>query len=116
MSQAPAADSTITEGCLGGSSPNFTITDKNGTTYKLDIPKEADTTPLNKHIGESVQVMGAVNNPSGSNSATPATGSAAPGSSTGAAAASQASIQVTRIGRGTGTCAGSTTGAKPPAK
>jgi hypothetical protein len=72
----------ITEGCLGGSAPNFTITDKTGTTYKLNIPSGANTAPLSQHIGESVQVEGVVT--SGSNPA----------------------IDARRIGKGTGTCAG----------
>src|SRR5579864_316827 len=37
-SQSQAASKPITEGCLGGSAPNFTITDKSGTTYKLNLP------------------------------------------------------------------------------
>jgi hypothetical protein len=72
----------ITEGCLGGSAPNFTITDKTGTTYKLNIPSGANTAPLSQHIGESVQVEGVVT--SGNNPA----------------------IDARRIGKGTGTCAG----------
>ena len=114
MSQSPAVDHTVTEGCLGGSAPNFTLTDKGGTTYKLDIPKEADTTPLSKHVGESVQVMGAVNNPSGASSPS-ASATAAPGAAA-ATAGSQPSIAVMRIGRGTGNCGAGATGAKPPGK
>lgn len=80
---APGSDPTaagnapITEGCLGGSAPNYTLTDKSGTTYKLSFPSSANTSPLSSHIGESVQVMGQV---------------------------SANSIDVTKIGKGTGTC------------
>jgi hypothetical protein len=77
------ASAPITEGCLAGSNPNFTITDSAGKTYKLNIPASADATPLNSHVGESVQVLGPVN------SGNPAT------------------IDVNRIGRGNGKCAGS---------
>lgn len=73
--QAPNAP--VTAGCLGGSNPNFTITDTAGKTYKLNLPANADGTRLTPHVGESVQVMGEVH----SNS-----------------------IDVTKIGRGTGTC------------
>ena len=79
-----AGNATITEGCLGGTSPNFTITDTAGTTYKLNIPAGADASPLASHIGESVQVMGHVNK--------------------GAGAGSPSTIDATRIGRGTGNC------------
>jgi hypothetical protein len=99
--------SNIIEGCLGGAGPNFTVTDKAGTTYKLDIPQGTDSSSLSPHVGESVKVMGAVND-SGSSASAPS------GSSGSAASAHQRSIQVTRIGRGSGTCPGSTKGEKPP--
>jgi len=38
--QDQAANAPITEGCLGGTAPNFTITDKAGTTYKLKYSSE----------------------------------------------------------------------------
>ena len=76
----------ITEGCLGGTNPNFTITDKAGTTYKLNIPPGADASVLTPHVGESVQVMGPVTNGGGATKAS--------------------SIDVSKIGRGTGNCPG----------
>ena len=93
-SQDQAANAPITEGCLGGSAPNFTVTDNAGTTYKLNIPANADTSKLAQHVGESVQVQGNVN------------GSGKSGS-----------IDVQGIGRGTGTCpAGGSTAAPAPPK
>jgi hypothetical protein len=87
------ASASVTEGCLGGSAPNFTITDKTGTTYKLNIPSGADTAPLAQHMGESVQVQG------------PVTSGKTP------------TIDARRIGRGTGTCpGGGATGAQPSPK
>jgi cytoskeletal protein RodZ len=82
--QSPAANAPITEGCLGGSNPNFTITDKAGTTYKLNIPQGADTSVLTPHVGESVQVMGQITNGGGAGKAS--------------------SIDVSKIGRGQGGC------------
>ncbi len=76
-----AVNAPVTEGCLGGSNPNYTITDSSGKTYKLTLPPNADGSRLAPHIGESVQVMGAVNQAGGSNS-----------------------IDVSKIGRGAGTC------------
>ena len=90
--QSQTANLPITEGCLGGSNPNFTITDKAGTTYKLNIPAGADVSPLNSHVGESVQVMGQVNN---------------------SGAGKTSSIDATRIGRGTGNCQAGTSKQTP---
>ena len=90
--QAP--HSPITEGCLGGSNPNFTITDKAGTTYKLNLPPNADASALTPHVGESVKVMGDLKRAGSTNS-----------------------IDVSRIGRGTGTCpASGPSGRQPPPK
>jgi hypothetical protein len=91
-----AINAPVTEGCLGGSNPNYTITDKAGTTYKLNIPPNANTSVLAQHVGESVQVAGNVN---------------------GAGKAGNSSIDVQGIGRGSGNCPGSpSTGAQPPPK
>jgi len=91
-SQGQAPNVPVTEGCLGGSNPNFTITDKAGTTYKLNIPPSADTSKLAQHVGESVQVAGNVK-------------------------AGNSSIDVQGIGRGTGQCpASGSKGAQSPPK
>ena len=95
-SQSPAANAPITEGCLSGSAPNYMITDKAGLSYKLNLPPNADASTLAPHVGESVQVMGEVK---------------------GAGMPDKASIDVSRIGRGTGKCpASSSGGAQPPPK
>lgn len=83
--QGSATDAPVTEGCLGGTDPNYTITDKAGTTYKLNIPANKDTSKLAAHVGESVQVAGNVN---------------------GSGKGGDASIDVRGIGRGMGTCPG----------
>ena len=75
----------ITEGCLAGSNPNFTITDKAGTTYKLNFSPNQNPSVLTAHVGESVQVAGQVSD---------AAGGAGKGSS----------IDVQKIGKGTGSC------------
>ena len=85
-SQGQAPNVPVTEGCLGGSNTNFTITDKAGTTYKLNFPPSADTSKLTQHVGESVQVAGNVKD----------TGKAG-----------NSAIDVQGIGRGTGQCSGS---------
>lgn len=55
-----SANGPVTEGCLGGTNPNFTLTDAAGKTYKLNLPAGADGSRLTSHVGESVQVMGEV--------------------------------------------------------
>jgi hypothetical protein len=60
-SQGQEPSAPVTEGCLGGSNPNYTITDKAGTTYKLNLPPNADGSRLTSQVGESVQVLGDVN-------------------------------------------------------
>jgi len=90
-SQDPAVNAPVTEGCLGGSDQNFTLTDKAGTTYKLNMPPTADTSKLGQHVGEPVAVAGNVNGKAGN-----------------------ASIDVQGIGRGTGTCPGSKSAQPPP--
>jgi hypothetical protein len=91
-SQGQAMDAPVTEGCLGGTNPNFTITDKAGTTYKLNIPPSADTSKLGQHVGEAVAVAGNVNTSKGGDP----------------------SIDVQGIGRGTGTCPGAKSTQPPP--
>jgi hypothetical protein len=81
--QGPAASATITEGCLGGSGTDYTLTDKAGTTYKLNFPATANVAALSAHVGEPVRVLGDVMD---------------------AGKAGQSSINATKIGRGTGTC------------
>lgn len=73
------ANGSITEGCLGGSNPNFTLTDKAGKSYSLVLPQGADGSKLTSHVGESIQVLGDV---------------------------SGSSINVSKVGKGNGTCAG----------
>jgi hypothetical protein len=79
----PTANAPVTQGCLGGSNPNYTITDNAGKTYKLVLPPNADGSRLAPHVGESVQVMGDMNQAGGSDS-----------------------IAVSKIGKGNGTCPG----------
>lgn len=88
--QAPMANVPVTDGCLGGSDPNYTITNEAGTTYKLNIPPSADTSKLAPHVGEAVQVAGNV---------------------------SGKTIDVQGVGRGTSKCPGSgANGAQTPPK
>jgi hypothetical protein len=94
QAQGQAPNAPITEGCLGGKDPHYTITDKAGTTYKLNIPPTANTSKLASHVGEPVQVLGDVKDPGKSGNG---------------------SINVQGIGKGTGNCPmGGSSGAPSP--
>ena len=115
-----AGGGDMVEGCLGGAAPDFTVTDKAGTTYKLIVPQGADTAVLTKHVGESVQAVGTIGGGSSAASTTGTPTSSASSTTSGASSTSSAStggdhtIAVTKIGRGTGSCPAS--GSKPPSK
>jgi hypothetical protein len=78
------------EGCLGGSAGNFTIIDKSGVTYQLQLPAGADASKLNSHIGEEVRVTGSMANNKSADASAASSGAAG-------ASGSQPSISVTKI-------------------
>src|SRR5882762_9451512 len=53
-SKSGSSSSQSVEGCLQGSSGNFTLTDKSGTTYQL----AGDTSKLSEHVGHEVEIKG----------------------------------------------------------
>ena len=53
-SSTAAGGETTVEGCLSGSNGNFTLSDKNGTTYSLT----GDTAKLSEHVGHEVKITG----------------------------------------------------------
>ena len=110
---SPMGGTDMVEGCLGGSNPNYTVTDKSGKSYQILVPQGADASPLAKHIGESVRVEGTIDSAAKSDSAAAPDSGAAPGASPGTA--SSRSIHAMRIGRGTSTCptAGPSSSPKP---
>jgi len=104
------------EGCLGGSAGKFTIIDKAGTTYDLQLPASADSSKLNSHIGQEIRVSGTMSNSKDSSAAgasgaagsasTTASGQSATGSS---ASGSHPSIAVTKIDKVADTCSTNST-------
>lgn len=83
-----ASGQVTVEGCLSGSNGNFTLTDKNGTSYQLT----GDTAKLTEHVGHEVKVTGM-----------PSSG-AASGDSASAGAGSAQTLQVSSIKHVSKTC------------
>jgi Protein of unknown function (DUF5818) len=73
---------TTVQGCLQGSSGNYTLTSDSGTTYQL----QGDTSKLDKHVGHEVAITGST---SSSSASTPSTGTTPSSTSVGASGSSQ---------------------------
>jgi hypothetical protein len=78
------------EGCLSGSSGNYTLSDKKGNTYQLT----GDTAKLSEHVGHEVKITG--NSSSGSASAG--------GTATGSAGANSQTLEVSSVKHISKTC------------
>jgi len=92
-SSATASGATTVQGCLSGSSGNFTLTDKNGNTYQLT----GDTAKLSEHVGHEIKVTGTT-----SSSASAASGGSAAG--TAGAAANSQTLEVSSVKHVSKTC------------
>ena len=92
-SQTGSGSETTVQGCLQGSSGNFTLTDNSGTTYKL----AGDTSKLTEHVGHEVKIKGATSaSSSAGSSSTPPSGAAAGGS--------QSTLTITEVKHVSKTC------------
>lgn len=94
MSRSSAAGETSVQGCLSGSSGNYTLSDKNGNTYQLT----GDTAKLSEHVGHEVKITGTTNSDS---SASGASGAAA---GTAGSAGAERTLQVTSVKHISKTC------------
>jgi hypothetical protein len=90
---ATASGTTTVEGCLSGSSGNFTLTDKHGNTYQLT----GDTAKLSEHVGHEVKVTGTTSSPASASSG----GSAA---NTAGAAGNSQTLEVSSMKHMSKTC------------
>ena|SRR5579864_2863986 len=88
-----AGSATSVQGCLSGSSGNYTLSDKNGNTYQLT----GDTAKLSEHVGHEVKVTGT----SGSASTT---GGGATAGTTGQAGANAQTLEVSSVKHISKTC------------
>ena len=73
------------EGCLGGASGNYTLTDSSGTAWQL----QGDNSQLSKHVGQQVRISGTAP-------------SSAAGTNSGSAASQ--TFNVTRVHKVASTC------------
>ena len=97
-SQAGSGSETTVQGCLQGSSGNFTLTDKAGTAYQI----AGDASKLTEHVGHEVQIKGTT---SPSSSSTGSSASNPSGASAGAAAGgSQSTLTVRDVKLVSKTC------------
>jgi hypothetical protein len=71
MGQSTRAGETTVQGCLNGANGSFTLSDKEGNSYQLT----GDTAKLSEHVGHEVKVTGTAE------ATSPASGSAAGGTS-----------------------------------
>ena len=94
MSSGSSAGNSI-EGCLGGSTGNYTLTDASGMTWQL----EGSDAELSKHIGQQVRVSG---NSSSSGMGSSAGGSTTPGAGIGST--SGQTFTVTKVHKIASTC------------
>ncbi|HEY3768388.1 MAG TPA: hypothetical protein VGN44_06930 [Candidatus Angelobacter sp.] len=85
--ETSTGSSTAIEGCLSGSSGNFTLTDQSGKAYQL----AGDTSKLTEHVGHQIRVMGSS---SDSNAASSASGSNA---SAGGASSGSSTFTVKKV-------------------
>ncbi|HEV2398307.1 MAG TPA: hypothetical protein VGS27_15300 [Candidatus Sulfotelmatobacter sp.] len=81
------------EGCLSGSNGNYTLSDKNGTTYQLT----GDTAKLSEHVGHEVKITGTSGSAAAGSSASTGAGS------TGASGAGQ-TLEVSSVKHISKTC------------
>lgn len=88
-----ASGATSVQGCLSGSSGNYTLTDKNGNSYQLT----GDTAKLSEHVGHEVKVMGTSSSAS-SNAGGTATGT------TGQASGNSQTLEVSSVKHIAKTC------------
>ena len=91
-----AGSATSVEGCLSGSSGNYTLSDKNGNTYQLT----GDTAKLSEHVGHEVKVTGTAS----SGSASGAGGGTTTGATGQAAGANAQTLEVSSVKHISKTC------------
>ena len=86
--QSASSQMTV-EGCLSGSNGNYTLTDKNGTSYQLT----GETAKLSEHVGHEVKITGM-----------PSAAAGAAGASASAGAGASQTLEVSSVKHVSKTC------------
>jgi hypothetical protein len=105
QSSSSATGQTTVEGCLSGSSGNYTLKDQNGTTYQL----AGDTSQLSDHVGHEVQITGSTQSASASTPSSSTGSSAASSAQSGSSSSSQPTLNVASVKHIAATCSSSAT-------
>jgi hypothetical protein len=102
MSSSGSSGQTSVEGCLQGSSGNYTLTDKSGTTYQLS----GDTSKLAEHVGHEVQITGATSGSAGAAAGSTAGSESGASTSAGGSSAGGQMLTVEKVKHMSKTCKG----------
>jgi hypothetical protein len=97
QTSSSSGNETTVEGCLNGSSGNYTLTDTSGKTWQLS----GDTSKLSDHVGHKVQITGTTSSSSGSSGSAGSTGGAGSSSSS---SGSNETLTVTSMKHISSTC------------
>ena len=88
---------TSIQGCLSGSTGNYTLTDQSGKTYQL----EGETSKLSAHIGHEIELTG---KESGTSTESTATSSSASTASSGTTSSESLKFNVSKVKKISDTC------------
>jgi maltose-binding protein MalE len=97
-SSSSSSNQTKVQGCLEGSSGNYTLKADSGTTYQL----QGDTAKLSKHIGHEVEITGTTS--SASSASTPSSGASTSSTASGTSGSAQESLNVEKVKHISATC------------
>src|ERR671924_199682 len=105
-----SGNETTIEGCLSGSSGNFTLSDKSGKTYQL----QGDTSKLEKEVGHQVRVKGtesgtsaSTGSPSGSSQSSGSNSGMSPSSSSSGSSSAGTPFNVSKVSKISDNCSAS---------
>ena len=100
QSSSSNGNETTIQGCLNGSSGNYTLTDSSGKTWQLT----GDTSKLSDHVGHTVEVKGTT---SSSNSNSSGTTGGTTGSGSSSSSSGQQTLNVSSMKHISSTCTSS---------
>lgn len=102
QSQTSNSNQTSIQGCLSGSSGNYTLTADSGTKYQLS----GDTSKLSDHVGHEVEITGTTTSSTASNSGASSSNVGSSSSNT-SGSSSAPTLDVTKVKHISTTCSSS---------